>query len=501
MKVKYYKIFLVLFLSINTNISKVFAQDDEIFTLNNKVVFTMGLGSDNNKIISFLKENPIWYQGTENETVRIEFIGFEKENSISKLFNFGINKPTPNNPVLGLVFHKKYDPLREVLDFGDFGEVSVTHLNSPPIKGTYNYIEIEKKLYVNFDNDSRVYTIENKNGKNLGFSGEDLPDVRLHDLQNKEEFVLQGTSDEGSYKKPVVHNWFFPENRYLFRYVISHNKYVNENGNQVYKRAIECKYGAIIDIKITDRVKPINYPNDPYNIYLKDTNNNWKYVELIVAVSLNFNDIKFQKYMPNYIETHPIDGLGITSLYLCNDCPTTDPSPKFKSFKNPIKLFINNVINNAGSGYDNKSFELLENYYLTPNAGYTKRKINDEIGDNCYVAYLDETGKHGLFWTRMMYDSSPQQAITHEFATTSLAQTVTRLPTIAEMKMIYKFKNQIFKNPELAVEEVWTEDPYYGTVDFITNGKPIFNTFRLSDGVILQRPSDFPASMLPVSSF
>jgi hypothetical protein len=461
----------------------------------------MGLGSDDNNIISFLKENPVWFQGTVNETVRIEFIGFEKDNNRSKLFNYGMKKPTSKNPVLGMVFHKKFDPLREVLDFGDFGEVTVTHLNSAPLIGTYNYIESEKKLYVNFDHDSRVYIIENRKGKNLGFSGEDVLDIRLHDLQYKEEFVLQGNSDEGLYKQTVAQNWFFPENRYLFRYVISHNKLVVENGQQKYKRVIENKYAAIIGIKITDRYKPLDYPNDPYNIYLKDTNNKWKNAELIVLTSMTIGDIKNQKYRPNYIESHPKEAIGITSLYLCNECPNTDPNPKFNSFKNPIKLFINNAINNAGSGYDNESEDLIENYYLTPNAGYTKRKVGDKVDDKLYVAYLDETGKHGLFWTKMMYSSNPQQIITHEAAINSLSQTGTRLPTIDEMKLIYKNKNLIFTNPDKAFEEIWVEDPFYGTVNFSTGGNPVFKTFKLSDGEISQKSSNQPLSFIAVMSF
>ena len=472
-----------------------------LYSQNNKILATNGLGSDNEQILSFLNQNPIWFQKTEFEQIRIEFIDFEKTDKTCKPFSFGIKNQMSKSPVAGLSFSKMSDQFQSKLYFGSMGEVSFTVRNSSPIFGTYNYIQSENKLYINIGQSISEYQIESLSGKRLGISGEEMPDIRLRNVSILEEYVSDSYMESDLFRKANIQNFYFPENRYLIRYEITHSKPVLENGSVNYIKVVEIKYLALTNIKVTDRYKPQNHPYDPYNTYLSDSTLKWKIAELEIVCSLENN----QKYLPNYINTHKVESVGTTIITLCDDCPSTDNSTYYQ-YKNNTKLFINNAVNNSGSGLSTNSNELADNFYLCATPGVVNTKLNNILSDNMYVAYIDETGNHGFIWTKAMYDpidpaNSNLNISTHQGASATLEESGFSLPTLKEMQEVYNNKEQIFKKPQEINEEVWVEDAFYGQVDFETSGNPVYYSFRLSDGSIFKRPSNTPLQFISVRSF
>jgi hypothetical protein len=472
-----------------------------LYSQNNKILATNGLGSDNEQILSFLRQNPVWFQKTEFEQIRIEFIDFEKSDKTSKPFSFGIKNKMSESPVAGLSFSKMSDKFQSKLSFGSMGEVSFTVRNSSPIFGTYNYIQSENKLYINIGQSISEYQIESLSGKRLGISGEEMPDIRLRNVSISEEYVSDSYLESDLFRKANLQNFYFPENRYLIRYEISHSKPVLENGSVNYKKVVEIKYMALTNIKVTDRYKPQNHPYDPYNTYLSDSTLKWKIAELKIISSLANN----QKYLPNYINTHNVESVGTTIITLCDNCPSTDNNTYFQ-YKNNTKLFINNAVNNAGSGLSTNSNELTDNFYLCSTPAVTNKKLNDNLTADMYVAYIDEAGNHGFMWPRMIVDpndprNSNLNISTHQGVSAFLEKSGYRLPTLKEMQEIYNNKEQLFRKPQDANEEVWVEDAFYGQVDFETSGNPVYYSFRLSDGAIFKRPSNTPLQFIYVRTY
>jgi hypothetical protein len=169
-------------------------------------------------------------------------------------------------------------------------------------------------------------------------------------------------------------------------------------------------------------------------------------------------------------------------------------------------LFINNAVNNAGSGLSTNSNELTDNFYLCSTPAVTNKKLNDNLTADMYVAYIDEAGNHGFMWPRMIVDpndprNSNLNISTHQGVSAFLEKSGYRLPTLKEMQEIYNNKEQLFRKPQDANEEVWVEDAFYGQVDFETSGNPVYYSFRLSDGAIFKRPSNTPLQFIYVRTY
>ena len=323
---------------------------------NSQVIATVGQGQDDSKILEYLK-NKKWTQRTESETIEMEFIGFEKESN-SKPFSYGAKSNSGNtDPVKNMIFTKN-DNLRETFYFNGNGSLSYTYLNTSPISGTYNFIEAEKKLYVNTGNRQRVFTIDYRSGKNLGVSGESVDDVRLYETNGSSEFIKTGnnSSSDDQYKSKN-YDYLLPENRFLFKYTVFRKRFVTENGSSFVKDVQDVKYGFIYKISVTRRENKTGV-YDPNGILLSDTKIPWAEAVLDLVVSVGKDTYKPNTSVSQMIES---DVAGC-SIIVCNDCKTTDK--KFSIAAGLDKLYINTCLHDAGWYYKETIGKNYE-YYLS----------------------------------------------------------------------------------------------------------------------------------------
>jgi hypothetical protein len=334
-----------------------------------QTIATTGLGQDNSKILEYLK-NKKWTQRTESETIEMEFIGFEKE-SDSNPFSYGTTTNSGStDPVKNMVFINNSDNLRETFNFNGNGSLSVTYLNTSPVSGTYNFIESEKKLYVNIGNRQRVFTIDYRSGKNLGISGESIDDVRLFETNGSSEFIKTGNNSslDNQYKSKN-YDYLYPENRFLFKYTVYRKRFVTENGRGFVKDVQDVKYGFIYKISVIRRENKSGV-NDSNGILLKNPNIPWAEAVLELVVSVG-NDT----YKPNTSVSQMIEsGINGCSINVCNDCKTTDK--RFSISSGLDKLYINTCLHDAGWNYNDK-IGINYEYYLSAGESKTISPYSD----------------------------------------------------------------------------------------------------------------------------
>jgi hypothetical protein len=351
---------------------------------NSQVIATTGLGEDDSKILEYLKSKK-WTQKTMSQTIEMEFIGFEKESN-SKPFSFGSRSNSgQKDPVKNMVFTKNLDNLRETFYFNGNGSLSVTYLNSSPISGTYNYIESEKKLYVNIGNKQRVFSISQKAGKNLGVSGESVDDIRLYETNGSSEYIKTGNNSslDDQYKSNN-YDYLFPENRFLFQYTVYRKRLVTENGRPIVKDVQDVKYGFLYKISVVRRENKTGI-RDASGVLLQNSNIPWAEAVLELVIGIGNETYKPSASISQMIE----NGIVRCSINICNDCKTTDK--EFEISSGLDKLYINDCLHDGGWNYRERIGKNYE-YYLSA----TESKSNSPcLSGNCENGFGTYKYKNG----------------------------------------------------------------------------------------------------------
>jgi hypothetical protein len=355
---------------------------------NSQVIATTGLGEDDSKILEYLKSKK-WTQKTMSETIEMEFIGFEKESN-SKPFLYGSSSNSgKKDPVKNMVFTKNLDNLRETFYFNGNGSLSVTYLNSSPISGTYNFIESEKKLYVNVGNKQRVFSISQKAGKNLGVNGESVDDIRLLETNGSSEYIKTGNNSslDDQYKSNN-YDYLFPENRFLFQYTVYRKRLVTENGRPFVKDVQDVKYGFLYKISVVRRENKTGI-RDASGVLLQNSNIPW--AEAVLELVIGIGN---ETYKPNASISQMIEnGIVRCSISICNDCKTTDK--KFEISSGLDKLYINDCLHDGGWNYRERIGKNYE-YYLSA----SESKSNSPcVSGNCENGFGTYKYKNGGTFT------------------------------------------------------------------------------------------------------
>ena len=366
------------------------------------VIATIGLGHDDQSIVDYFKKYPYWSQATKNEKIEIEFLGFEKESNSVKPFQFGKRKPSvSNNPVLGSTFMKNDgNGLPIKLQFVDYGRVywSTGSGNAGALTGEYNYVESDQTLYVNMPQAKRdAYKIRVGTGRNLGFSGESVENIQLVNIGNGDIYTKQG-QDEKKVDEDNSH-WVYPENRFLLKYTLTHDRLMIENGRPITKKnQVEEKYLIVRKFIVKERESPGGL-TDYNGIILRDTNYLWKTIEMEVVAS-----VKNSPCTPNMpVEELSASPYGIVNLKLITWGVTSDPNNPFINSSNKNRLYINPAINRAG--WDSKdgailtasdrstTYEIPENFYLSPSKkdGNNSSGFGIDLDANCSMTFGPES--------------------------------------------------------------------------------------------------------------
>lgn len=394
-------IFSIVFLLFTINGFAQVSQSTRMVT--DKTLSVTGFEKDDRSFIEFFKKYPVWSQTSKHAQITIEFLGFEKESNSIKPFQFGKRPTQIANPIKGNVFIKSdgYNTVR--MFFNNSGTVSWSvGKSNEEVTGTYNYNLDEGLVYVNMPKAKQeIFKIFKGSGKNLGITGEAVENIQLVNISTNEAFTKQSNSDpndDGLYKPLPDLSWMFPENRFLIRYTLTHDRNMFENGNGRFitkKNQTEVKYAFIKQFTIVERLLPGGSGSDPYGVTLKDTTLPWKtvFMETVVAVG----DNPYEKGMSiNSLSGSPV---GYVQLKLINWGQKRNEDAGFMN-TGSNRLYINTAINRAG--WDNKdgavnttsgetsTYNLPEVYYLCP----TNNKPSSEnltfgvdIDANCFMSF------------------------------------------------------------------------------------------------------------------
>lgn len=336
-----------------------------------KTTSVSGLLQDDLSFIQFFKKYPLWNQATKDNEISIEFLGFEKPNDASNPFRFGKMVNAENNPVSGATFIKNNGiELRKTLFFGEDGTLYWSTGNSnTSVQGNYNFNLQKGEVYLNMPNAPQQVLIIKKNaGKNLGISGEAVEDMKLVDYATNEVYTKQTNSTRES---AADFSWMFPENRYLIKYTLKHNRLMFENGAMITKKdQIEVKYAFIRKFTIFERDLPGGIA-DPQGLLLTNTNYPWKTVVLEVIGDVNDKPYEVGTTSQKLNDSR----LGLVRLQLTTSGAWKIQDNKFGNVdKN--RLYINTALNRAG--WDNKegaistqsgdsnTYGLIDDYFLSP---------------------------------------------------------------------------------------------------------------------------------------
>lgn len=395
-KVNYLILILSLFL-----VSKIHAQGSDVLIQNGIEITksTYGLGHDDQILVDFFKKNKYWNQTTKNEKIEIEFLGFEIPNSISKPFQFGksIANSNPNSIaqyIVGSSYSVNNFGVSTTIIFGDYGTVDILVGNRGSLRGTYNWNDGLRLVYVNIpDSPQDIYQIQIGTGKNLGITGEAVDNIHLINTKNGVKYTKSSNSEIKSGK--IDNTWALPENRYLLKYTITHDRLMTENGRTVTKKnQVEEKYVFVKKFIILEREVPgggIDY----YGRALADTNNPWKTVMLEVVSSVNN-----KPYTPGMSAQELLRSpYGLVNLKLINWGITTDNKNLFQNSSSKNRLYISTALNR--SGWDLKdgaissisgntmTYNIQEDFYLSPSRfdSKTSSSFGTDIDANCVMSF------------------------------------------------------------------------------------------------------------------
>lgn len=392
------KLFYIIFPFL---ISESYAQGSDVLIQNGIEITksTYGLGHDDQNLVDFFKKNKYWNQTTKGEKIEIEFLGFEKPNSISKPFQFGktITNSNPNSIaqyIVGSSYSVNNFGVPTTIIFGDYGTVNILVGKNGSLKGTYNWNDDQRLVYVNIpDSPQDVYQIQLGAGKNLGITGETVENIQLINIKSGVKYTKSSNADIKTEK--IDNSWALPENRYLIKYTITHDRLMTENGRTVTKKnQVEEKYVFVKKIIILEREVPgggIDY----YGRALADTNNPWKTVILEVVSSVNN-----KPYIPGMSAQELLrSSYGLVNLKLINWGITTDNKNLFQNSSSKNRLYISTALNR--SGWDNKdgaistisgntmTYDIQNDFYLSPSRfdSRTSSSFGTDIDANCVMSF------------------------------------------------------------------------------------------------------------------
>jgi hypothetical protein len=386
-------IFVFVFLFISTQI----ILQAQVGRYLQNITPVSGLLKDDQSLIQFFKKYPLWNQTTKDNEISIEFLGFEKPNDASNPFRFGKMLDAENNPVLGATFIKNNGiELRKTLYFGKDGILYWSTGNSnTSVQGNYNFNLQKGEVYINMPNAPQQVLLIRKNaGKNLGISGETVEDMRLVDYATNEVYTKQTNSSQ---EPSTDLSWMFPENRFLIKYTLRHNRVMFEKGKMITKYdQTEVKYAFVRKFNIFERDLPGGI-SDPKGLLLSNTNYPWKTVVLEVIADANDKPYELGTTSQKLNDSR----LGLVRLQLTTSGGEyTLRDMGFFNVDN-YRLYINTALNR--SGWDNKdgaistqsgdsnTYGLIDNYFLSPEENLLKdfnenqNAINSDV--NCTVEF------------------------------------------------------------------------------------------------------------------
>ena len=370
------------------------------------IIAVSGLLKDDLALLEFFEKYPVWEQVTRENSITLEFIGFEKENTTTDPFKFGKAPNSEPNPIVGSVFAAPLDNYRAVkiyfLENGSVLESTVnlvtpgvpisnekSHESADKIIGYYRYSGKDGKVYLDLISyGKRELTLIKGEGKSLGLSGGPVENLFLED---SESGLVYKKQSQGDNKEPEDLSWMLPENRFLVKFTLRYNGYETVNGiTSIKKNKVEERFAFIKSFTVTERDVKVKYGTDirlseqQASGIIKDDNIPWRTV-VIQLVS----GIDPKLFSPGSV-LGPGSTIGLSTLELINWGQNTNPNEKFKNNSSNFRLITGKSLWPFGWESSKKIF-LPENHYLSPaiNGGSSNSStFGTEVDANCIMTFM-----------------------------------------------------------------------------------------------------------------
>jgi hypothetical protein len=360
------------------------------------VIAVSGLLKDDLSLLEFFKKYPVWEQQVTNQnSITLEFIGFEKKNSVAEPFKYG-KKPLPSedNPVLGSTFIKNDGmSLSKTIYFDNYGTAYwSTGTSNSNVKGNYSYNLSEGVVNLNMPQaNQQVFFLRRGNGKNLGITGEAVENVSLIDKSSGEVYTKQANQSNDYENTPQDLSWMLPENRFLVKFTLRYDGYETINGiTSIKKNKVEERYAFIKSFTVTERETKVKYGVDLTVSeqraagLIKDYSMPWKTVVIQLVT-----EIEPTQYIPG-TSLGPSSSIGLSSMELITWGQTTNPNEGFKNKSSNLRLITGNSLWPFGWESSRKII-LPENHYLSPalNGGTANSSsFGSEVDANCIMTFM-----------------------------------------------------------------------------------------------------------------
>lgn len=372
------------------------------------VIAVSGLLKDDLSLLEFFKKYPVWEQATKENSITMEFIGFEKVNNSTAPFKFG-KKPKPEpNPIIessfvsenikwfffenGTILQTKLNQFTPGLPF-DSSEPSES---GDEVIGNYFYKPGDDKVIVEYKSGLQSeFTLIKGSGRSLGISGESIENYSLYDNQNGRTFRKQS---QGDVKEPEDLSWMLPENRFLVKFTLRYDGYETVNGiTSIKKNKVEERFAFIKSFTVTEREAKVKYGFDMRLSeqqaagLIKDENIPWRTVVIQLVSGI---DPKI--YSPGSVLGSG-SSLGYSSIELITWGQNTNPNEKFKNNSSNLRLITGKALWPFDWEKSRKIF-LPENHYLSPavNGGSSSSSsFGTEVDVNCIMTFMPVVNTQG----------------------------------------------------------------------------------------------------------